>query len=122
MFATKLPISSIPSRFTGGEARQRERHRVRAGTQVDDAVLAGAVGDDGADVFDQWGLAASTVTPGSTAPEGSFTVPAIAACANAATGRKAIPTKATSAWRARTGMNGFLLDGSGGRYLPSGDG
>src|SRR4051812_13980675 len=40
------------------------------------------------------GLAASTVTPGRTAPDGSFTVPAIDACAWAATGaRSVIPSK-----------------------------
>ena len=37
----------------GAEARQRERHRVGARPQVDDAVLAGVVADDGADLLDQ---------------------------------------------------------------------
>src|SRR5437016_2219528 len=36
------------------------------------------------------GLAASTVTPGSTAPDESLTVPAITACAEAAVGMSAI--------------------------------
>ena len=37
----------------GVEAGQRERHRVGAGPQVDDAVLAAAVGDGGAHLLDQ---------------------------------------------------------------------
>ena len=37
------------------EARQRERHRVGAGPQVDDLVLAGAVGDDRSRLLDQRG-------------------------------------------------------------------
>ena len=37
----------------GAEARQRERHRIGAGPQIDDAVLARVVGDDRADLFDQ---------------------------------------------------------------------
>ena len=41
------------------------------------------------------GLVASTVTPGSTAPEASFTSPAITACADARLGQRT--NKATSA-------------------------
>ena len=37
----------------GAEAGQRERDRIGAGPQVDDAVLAAAVGDGGADLFNQ---------------------------------------------------------------------
>ena len=37
----------------GAEAGQRERHGVGARPQIDDAVLAGAVGDGGADFLDQ---------------------------------------------------------------------
>ena len=37
----------------GGEARQRHRHRVGASPQVDDAVLAGGVGDDRPGLFNQ---------------------------------------------------------------------
>ena len=37
------------------------------------------------------GLAASTVTPGSTAPDVSLTAPAMTACANVIAGKSAIP-------------------------------
>ena len=37
----------------GAETRQRERHRVGAGPQVDDLVPAVRVGDDGPDLFDE---------------------------------------------------------------------
>src|SRR4029079_16373656 len=53
------------------------------------------------------GLAASTVTPGSTAPEASFTVPAIDACANAVAGIMS-RHDATNNIRARTRI-AFLL-------------
>src|SRR5919201_22200 len=43
------------------------------------------------------GLEALMVTPGSTAPEGSFTVPARVACANEAAGKIISPQTATSA-------------------------
>ena len=43
--AVNEPVSSMPSRLTRAEAGQRERHGVGAGAQIDDAVLAGAVGD-----------------------------------------------------------------------------
>ena len=42
-----------PFALDGAESGQRERDRVGAGPQVDDAVLAGAVGDGGTDFFDQ---------------------------------------------------------------------
>ena len=42
------------------------------------------------------GLAASTVTPGSTAPDASFTTPAIALCACAAVGSASANASAAS--------------------------
>ena len=51
--AVNDPVSSMPSRLTVVKPGQRERHRVGAGPQVDDPVLAGAVGDDRADLLDQ---------------------------------------------------------------------
>src|SRR5687768_16471176 len=45
------------------------------------------------------GLAASTVTPGSTAPEESFTTPVIDACANETDGRRTIRPVTNSAAR-----------------------
>ena len=54
---------------------QREGDRVDARAQVDDAVLTGAVGHDRSDFSISAGLDASTVTPGSTAPEASLTTP-----------------------------------------------
>ena len=54
----------------GVEPGQRERHRVRAGPQIDDAVLAGSRRSPRISDFSMsTGLAASTVTPGSTAPD-----------------------------------------------------
>ncbi len=59
-----------------GEARQREGHTVSAGTQIDDLILPGAV-VIAVRVFSiNAVLAASTVTPGSTAPDASFATPA----------------------------------------------
>ena len=51
--ATKSPLSSMPSRLHGTEPGQRERHRVSAGTEIDDSILARVVGDDRADLFNQ---------------------------------------------------------------------
>jgi hypothetical protein len=65
---------------------ERERHGVDAGPQVDNLVLAGAVGDALRDRSISTGLDASTLTPGSTASEVSFTTPAIALCARADAG------------------------------------
>src|SRR5688572_14548974 len=45
------------------------------------------------------GLAASTVTPGSTAPDASLTVPVIVACANAAEGTRTSTARTTLAAR-----------------------
>ena len=85
--AVNEPVSSMPSRLTRAEAGQRERHGVGAGPQVDDAVLAGAVGHGGLRAFSiSAGLDASTVTPGSTAPDASLTTPVMEAWANAAAG------------------------------------
>src|SRR5688572_23808055 len=44
--ATNVPVSSMPSRFTVLKPGNGERHRIRARTQVDDAVLPGRVGGD----------------------------------------------------------------------------
>ena len=68
------------------EAWQRERQAVGAWRQLDDAVNARAVGDDGAGSPWIAGLLASTVTPGSTAPEASLTVPVRVPCAAATDG------------------------------------
>jgi hypothetical protein len=43
------------------------------------------------------GLAASTVTPGSTAPDGSFTTPAIDACANSDAGNNSSEARTIAA-------------------------
>ena len=53
--ATKLPDSSMPFAFHGTEPGQRERHGIGAGPEIDDAVLAGGVGDDRPDLFNQDG-------------------------------------------------------------------
>src|SRR5205809_5015096 len=42
------------------------------------------------------GLAASTITPGSTAPDASLTTPVMAACANAAAGRSTTARRAAA--------------------------
>jgi hypothetical protein len=57
------------------EAGQRKRHRVGARSKVADFVDTLVVGDDIADLSINAGLAASTVTPGSTPPDVSRTTP-----------------------------------------------
>src|SRR5262245_8741371 len=57
-------------------------------------------------------LDASTVTPGSTAPDASLTTPVIAACANAAAGRSKTTTRATAVLRASVSI-AFLLNVGG---------
>ena len=49
----KLAGSSTAVTLDGRKSRQRERHGVDAGTQVDDLVLARAVGDDRPGLLDQ---------------------------------------------------------------------
>ena len=56
-WAVKLPTQLDAVAFEGIEAGQGDGQRVDAGPQVHDAVLAAAVGDDGADLFDQGGAA-----------------------------------------------------------------
>src|SRR5688500_4880979 len=56
------------------------------------------------------GLAASTVTPGSTAPDASLTTPAMAPCANAAAGTSRT-TSRTAADRRASAHITFLLKG-----------
>src|SRR5687767_2305733 len=56
------------------------------------------------------GLAASTVTPGSTAPDGSLTTPVMAACANAAAGTSKTISRSAADRRTNARM-GFLLTG-----------
>src|SRR5262245_25036424 len=63
------------------------------------------------------GLAASTVTPGSTAPEVSLTVPVIDACAKASEGSRAVQTR-TTAHRSATRMCSRLLS-VGSRQRPN---
>src|SRR5438552_13140297 len=58
------------------------------------------------------GLAASTVTPGSTAPDASLTTPVMAACANAVTGRSTTTNRA-AADRLANGYIVFLLTWGG---------
>ena len=57
----------------GAEARQRKREFVNAGSQRVDAVAPLVVGDGRSDFSMMAGLAASTVTPGSTPPDSSRT-------------------------------------------------
>jgi hypothetical protein len=59
------------------EPAQRERDRVRARVQIHDRELPLFVRRNRAHLSIRTGLAASTVTPGRTAPEVSRTVPAI---------------------------------------------
>ena len=51
--ATNSPRSSTFSRLTTLKPGQRERHQIRARAQIDNPVLAGVVGDDRTDFFDQ---------------------------------------------------------------------
>jgi hypothetical protein len=77
----------------GRESWQGERHRVGARSKVLDAVLPRAVVDGALQsvtavrIFSiSSGLVASTLTPGSTAPDASLTDPAMTACASAMVG------------------------------------
>ena len=51
--ATNVPDQLDAFALDGAEAGQRERHRVGAGPQIDDAVLAGVVADDRPDFLNQ---------------------------------------------------------------------
>ena len=83
----------MPSRLTVLKPGQRERDGVGAGPQIDDAVLAGAVGDGRSDLLDQrvarrfdrdaWQ---------NTAPDASLTTPVMEAWAKAAVGRNTANT------------------------------
>ena len=53
--ATKVPDSSMPSRFTALNPGSVEGHGIGARPKIDDAVLAGVVGDDRPDLFNQDG-------------------------------------------------------------------
>ena len=69
------------------EAGQGERQRVGAGPQIDDLVLAVPSVVTERTFSISAGLAASTVTPGSTAPDVSLTTPA-SDCANVSAGHE----------------------------------
>ena len=75
--AVKPDVSSMPITLETVEAGERKGDRVGAGPQIDNVETALAVGDDVRTLSISAGLAASTVTPGSTAPEPSLTTPAI---------------------------------------------
>ena len=53
MVATNVPVSSMPSRRTVEKPLSVKVTDVGAGTQIDDPVLAAAVGDDRANLLDQ---------------------------------------------------------------------
>ena len=53
MVSVWLPVSSMLLAHDGVETGQGDRQRIRARLQVHDAVLAAAVGDGGADFFDE---------------------------------------------------------------------
>ncbi len=74
------------------EPGQRERHRIHAGPQIDDAVQPPWLSLTVVRTFSiSAGLAASTVAPGRTAPDSSLTTPVMLplcrACAPAADGQ-----------------------------------
>ena len=77
----KVAAQRDPLASHGREPGQHEGDGVDAGTQVLDPVSPGAVVTAVRTFSISAGLAASTVTPGSTAPDVSATVPAIDACA-----------------------------------------
>src|ERR1043166_3024719 len=86
--ATNVPVSSTPSRLTvlkpvnenGPEFGPGHRSTMRYWP------VASVATDRTFSI--RTGLAASTVTPGSTPPETSLTTPAIAACAKTTAGRR----------------------------------
>ena len=75
--AVNAVVSSRPSRLYRAEAAQAERDGVHAWPEIDDLVLTLTVRDHAPYFLNQAGLAASTVTPGSTAPDVSRTTPAM---------------------------------------------
>ena len=79
-----------PVALDRAEPGQRERDDVDARPEIDDLVLRPDRRSSTERVFSisAW-LAASTVTPGSTAPDVSLTMPAMALCACAAAGHRA---------------------------------
>jgi len=94
--ATNVPLSSMPSRLTvakpGSENVTEYKPGRRSTTRYCPVSSVTAVRTRSIKA----GLAASTVTPGRTAPDVSLTTPVIAACANATAGvnhaaRKRIP-------------------------------
>ena len=107
--------SSRPSRLTVENPSSVKRQRVDAGPQVHQAVGAVFVGRDRADLFDQHGLAASTVTPGSTAPEVSLTTPVSVLCAMAGAGTTHRQASARST-EAACSDSPFRYPPAGGRF------
>jgi len=85
----ELPVSPIPFTLERVEAGEREGHRVSAGRQVDDLILPGSVGNHRADLLDQRGTGGLDRDACNTAPDASFTTPAIEPCAEAMVGIKA---------------------------------
>ena len=86
MRAVKLPDSSTPSRSHGGETRQGERDGVDTGRRFSMPYCPVPSVTVVRTFSISAGLAASTVTPGSTAPDASRTAPLITACADAMAG------------------------------------
>ena len=79
------------------EAAQRERDRVHAWTEIDDAVLTGAVSDDRSGLLDQRRTRRFDTTPGSTAPDVSLTTPVIVTLARVPRDQNTIDTNTASA-------------------------
>ncbi len=86
--ATNVPVSSTPSRLTvlkpGNENVTEYEPGRRSTTRY--CPVASVVTDRTFSI--RAGLAASTITPGSTAPDTSLTTPVIAACARATAGNR----------------------------------
>jgi hypothetical protein len=101
--ATKLPDSSMPSRFTVLKPASENVTEYVPGRRSTIRYWPVSSLTTERTFSMSTGLAASTVTPGSTPPEASLTTPVIAACAWAAAGRSKRTNRAAA--DARTSLH-----------------
>ena len=103
--AVNPTVSSMPSRRTVEKLGQLKRHGVDARPQIDDAVLAGAVGDHAPDLLDQGRAAGFDRDARQHAAAGVGHEPARRCCRFAARRRRAAETqirREESRWPGRT--------------------
>ena len=88
----KVPVSSMPSRLTALKPVNVNVTEYTPGRRSTMRYCPEPSVTAAADLLDECGLAASTVTPGSTAPEESLTMPVIEAWACASAGANTTQT------------------------------